>query len=53
MEISGSLLDIEEFDKDYCLMLFDVDNIIGEDEIVELKISKRIINLTFELTNDD
>lgn len=42
-KITGSLIDIREIDDTYCKLFFDIDEIIGEDEISELLISKRVV----------
>lgn len=36
-------MDIKKFDEYYYLMVFDADEIIGPDEIIEVRIAKRLV----------
>lgn len=42
-KVTGQLIDMEDIDETYCRLVFDLDEISAEDEITEVKITKRII----------
>lgn len=47
------LINIEGIDNEYCRLLFDISDIIGDDEICELKICKRRVRELLQINLSD